>query len=462
MRIEQLKLYPFEDLRVSDYKSVQQVNEHAWAEIKGMIPFERKKDYMEAGRKHTWVQVTGTGAEEELIVFCGIMEQLKMDVMDGTCIVTLKLRSGTFLMDFEEHIRSFQEGAFTYSQLLDICNSDYENAEKIMTEAKGKTINCFIMQYGETNWSFIKRLASMNHTVVFADCSTRGEKYHFGIPDRKGSLEVSLSEYRRKYDMEEYWNKKNSGLDIHPEDTMSYILEDRDIHKLGEKNTIEGRELFIWKLESYMKGEELYYTSFMKARPGFLTPVKYNHRISGVALLGHVIKVKDEKVQVSIVKDENQEESGFHWFSFSTVYSSADGSGWYCMPEPGDKVRMYFPSIKESEAYVASAYHDSGAVLRNNPECKFWRNKEGKEIQLSPERILLTNNDGTYIELSDERGIHIASQGSVTISAEDSLEISSSNSSIELIAPKRIKLMQGDTEMELGGNIGMQGAKVML
>lgn len=38
MRVEQLRLQPFEDLRIFDFKSVQQVNEHAWAEIKGMNP----------------------------------------------------------------------------------------------------------------------------------------------------------------------------------------------------------------------------------------------------------------------------------------------------------------------------------------------------------------------------------------------------------------------------------------
>ena len=132
------------------------------------------------------------------------------------------------------------------------------------------------------------------------------------------------------------------------------------------------------------------------------------------------------------------------------------------MPEIGDTVRLYFPTSKEQEAYVVSAYHESNAALREHPECKFWRNKEGKEIQLSPERILLTNNDGTYIELSDDNGIEIVSESSVTLKSGGSLSITSSNSSIEMSAPKKIRLKQGDTEMNLGGDIGMQGAKIML
>lgn len=160
--------------------------------------------------------------------------------------------------------------------------------------------------------------------------------------------------------------------------------------------------------------------------------------------------------------EKNQENSGKYWFSFSTVYSSADGSGWYCMPEIGDRVRLYFPASQESKAYVASAYHEEGSSLRQHPERKFWRNKDGKEIQLSPERIVLTNNDGTYIELSDNDGIEIVSEGSVTIKAKENLHIRSQESSIELSAPKQIYLKQGNTEMNLGGNVSMQGAKIRL
>ncbi|WP_312500785.1 contractile injection system protein, VgrG/Pvc8 family [Lacrimispora sp.] len=462
MREEKLIIRPFEDIQILDYKSIQKVNEHALAEVRGRIPFNRKEDYMKIGRRQTWAQVVAVTAKEETILFYGVIEQLRLEIKDGTCIVVINLCSGTQLMDYEEHIRSFQKEELTYSNLLDICTREYEDAAKIVTEGQGKAIRHFIIQYRETDWEFIKRLASMNHTVVFADCSTKGTKYHFGIPDRKIMEEILPSEYQTQYDMKEYWHKKNHGISIHSEDTMSYIWESREIYKLGERRTVDGRDLFIWKMETCLKGNELYHTYFMKPRLGIQEPVSYNSHLTGVSLSGSVIKVKDEKVQIKINSDENKEESGACWYSFSTVYSSADGTGWYCMPEIGDTVRLYFPTAKEPEAYVASTYHESGAGLRKNPERKFWRNKEGKEIQLSPERILLTNNDGTYIELSDENGIEIVSEGSVTVRAGGSLNISTSSSSIEMSAPKKIRLKQGDTEMNLGGDIEMQGAKVML
>lgn len=461
MREEQLVVRPFEDLQVLDYKSIQQINEHAHAEIRGMVPFDKKEAYMNAGRKQLWIQVMAVSKEKEDTLFYGVVDHMQIEVKNAICIVNISISSGTLLMDFKEHTRSFQVNEFTYKELLDVCGEDYDNTAKIMTVGKDKHIPYFIMQYRETDWSFIKRLAAMNQTVVFADCFTKGEKYHFGIPDRKAEEEETDKEYQTWCDIEEFWYKKKNGIEIHPEDTMSYIWDSRELHKLGESKKIDGKKIFIWKIESCLKGNELYHTCFFKSQTGFRVPMQYNPCLSGVSLSGRVKNVSQDKVQIVIDSDEYKHKKRLCWFSFSSVYSSADGTGWYCMPEIGDIVRLYFPTVKEQDAYVASAYHEDGAGLRTRPEHKFWRNKEGKEIQLSPERILMTNNDGTYIELSDEKGIEMVSEGSISIWAGGSLRVSA-GSFIELNAPSEVTLKQGNTKMNLGGDIVMQGAKIML
>jgi len=462
MREERIIVRPFEELMVLDYHSVQQINEHARAEIRGIIPFDRREAYVNAGRKQLWVQVMAVSKEREDTLFYGVADHLKIEVESGICMISIRLSSGTLLMDFEEHTRSFQSTGFTYKDLLDVCSEEYENAAKIMTEGKNKHIPHFIMQYRETDWMFIKRLAAMNQTVVFADCSTKGEKYHFGIPDRKAEdEEVEIKDYKTHYDIEEFWKKKKNGLKIYQDDTVSYVFESREIHKLGENKSIDGRSLFIRRIETFLKGNELYHTCFLKPRAGFQEPVQQNPGLAGVSLSGTVKNVAQDKVQIKINSDEYKHKENFCWFSFSSVYSSGDGTGWYCMPEIGDIVRLYFPTGKEQEAYVASAYHEEGTGLRTRPERKFWRNKEGKEIQLSPERIIMTNNDGTYIELSDKDGIKLFSEGSISIWAGDSLRISA-GSSIELTAPCDVILKQGNTKMSLNGDIALQGAKVKL
>ena len=462
MREERIKVHPFKELRIDEYQGMEEVNEHAHVRLAGLIPFKKKDEYMRMGKEHTWVQVIAVSQKKECTLLYGVIECMKMNVKGGTCRMELTLTSGTALMDCQKKIRSFQSGSLTYGELLDICNQGYKDSAKIMTVARGVEISQFIMQYEETDWDFIKRLASMNHSVVIADNSTKGEKYYFGFPDRKKAIKSDSIEYSICSDMQEYWRKKGKGLKIDPADTLNYVWTSREIYHLGDCGEVDGRKLTVWKIISEMKGSILYHTYYMREKLGVQVPKLHNFRISGVAMSGVVKSVSREKVQVEIFCDGNKDKTGTRWFPYATVYSSEDGTGWYCMPEVGDKIRLYFPTEKEEDAYVISAYHEEGAGLRTNPSRKFWRNREGKEIQLAPEKLLLTNNKGTYIELSDADGVKIVSSGSVVISAGEFLRISSSNSAIEMSAPDKVKLKQGDTEMKLGGDLDMSGAQIKL
>jgi len=64
--------------------------------------------------------------------------------------------------------------------------------------------------------------------------------------------------------------------------------------------------------------------------------------------------------------------------------------------------------------------------------------------------------------MMDDDGVQIRSEGSVSIQAKRNMVITSSSSSIELNASKRIRLKQEDTEMKLGGEVTMQGARIKL
>lgn len=462
MREERIIVNPFEELVVQEYESVQEMNEHASVRLRGQIPYNKKDEYMQMCRQSSWIQVRVISEKTEHVLFCGIVNGVEIKVVGSTCSMKLNLKSGTILMDEKKKIRSFQAKELTYDEVLTTCNQGYESVTVNFSFSKEKVIKQFVMQYMETDWEFIKRVASLNHAAVLPECLTAGVKYSLGIPEREEISQNDQIEYLTLCDMEEYQKKIKEGMNIALADVSSYIWESREIYRLGCRGIINGQQQYIWKIETRMKGNELYHTYFMRPQNGLLQSVQYNTSISGATLFGVVSGVSEDNVQIKMADDENKEQSEARWFPYATVYSSSDGSGWYCMPEVGDKIRLYFPNKKEQEAYAVSAYHEEGAELRKNPERKFWRNKEGKEIQLSPGRILLTNNNGTYIELSDTEGVEIVSGGPVTLSAGGMLRISSASSSIELSAPNKVKLKQGDTEMSLGGDLNMSGAQIKL
>ena len=76
-------------------------------------------------------------------------------------------------------------------------------------------------------------------------------------------------EFHTRFHMGECWEKRNQGLAAGMEDAMTYVWKTREIHKLGERKVIDGRDLYIWKIETRLEGNELYHTYSMKPGPGF-------------------------------------------------------------------------------------------------------------------------------------------------------------------------------------------------
>ena len=132
------------------------------------------------------------------------------------------------------------------------------------------------------------------------------------------------------------------------------------------------------------------------------------------------------------------------------------------MPEIGDRVMVKFPDSKDSNAYVQNAVHVGAGNGRDNPKVKFFKNKEGKEIRLSPESIIITNNNGTSIELIDDDGVYIKSRGVLSIDANLEVDIESKSSSIKVISKDSIQLNQNGTQMELSDRAITRGSKVYL
>ena len=84
------------------------------------------------------------------------------------------------------------------------------------------------------------------------------------------------------------------------------------------------------------------------------------------------------------------------------------------------------------------------------------------EVLLKPDEIILTNNAGMSVELSDKEGIKIISNKEILIKSEEAIDISSTNSELQIFAPNAIVLNQGSTQMKLSDNLVMKGARVQM
>ena len=365
-------------------------------------------------------------------------------------------------MDMDENTRTFQESSFTYNYLLDFVNY-YPEYDYIMSVGDGVSIENLITQYKETDWQFIKRLASHFNSFLVPEDTSGNVRYYFGMPKRSSSSNIDPISYKVKKDVEEYVYKTNNDVDgLIENDATYYIVEERTIREIGDTVVFNGKNLYVYSVKTELIGQELKHFYHLKSENGFKRKHYFNDKIIGASLDGNVTDVKQDIVQIHAKVDPIQDDAGTRWFAYSTVYSQPDGSGWYAMPEIGDEIRLYFPSEKEEDSYVISSVHleVSNGVDRTNPNFKSIKNIYGKEVLFTETTLLLTNNKGMSILIDDEHGIFINSDKDVTISADGSIMVTSLENQFIISAENAIVLNQDDTHIILKDDIVFSGTQI--
>ena len=110
---------------------------------------------------------------------------------------------------------------------------------------------------------------------------------------------------------------------------------------------------------------------------------------------GQIAAAKRDRVQVDMEIDNGGKEGEHYWFPYSTVASSPDGSGWYCMPENGESVRVYFPVADEKEAYVVTNIKAHEPKEGNqddpmgNPNVRNIETAQGNQVQFTEEGVVI-------------------------------------------------------------------------
>lgn len=466
MRDVRIQLFPFEFINILDIKIHKSLNTHATLEFSGQISEKQEESLMGTAMKNTPAELLIVDDEDnQKLIFSGIVRNFILEKIGDSRILTLSCISSTYLMDINKKTRVFQNKGTTYNTLLENLNT-YDDYGCILSSGDGATINRMVVQYGETDFQFIKRLATHFNTSICPAYLSKGVKYYFGMPNSNKSFELK-ADYAIKQEISQDLRQDERDLPYSVDKGNVVIaFSDRDVYEIGDFTTIKGQKYVVSEINSYFTGAELVHEYIMKEKLGLYRSKKYNPKIVGASLNAHITSVSKDKVTAYIHEDGIQD--GTTLFAYSTVYSSPDGTGWYCMPEENDSVRVYFPTEKEHHGYAISAVNvdgdmESGAEApRSNPDNKSLKSKYGKEVLFTPTTLLFTNNDGTTILIDDKEGITITSPNLVKIASETEIEMISVGSSINLIGTELIKLEQASTIVKLENNIDIFGEKVQL
>lgn len=490
-------------LSIADFNSIQEVyihkkaNEHGMAKITGILAEGSEGELFKKAEKGKASLYIKDEKGNKKNIFSGIIDSLEVGNAGGVKTARVVLSGSTKLLDCTLHTRTFQNEAMAYSKLLKTVNAGNKNVSYIPNCAVSNPIKKLIVQYRETDWEFLKRLASHFNQPILPDYSGEGIRYAFGLGTDSTKKKLDVYGYSSGNEKEEFLMKKENQVPgIIADDFAFYKVKSREYLELGERTTFLAQTFFVYESISIFNGEELMHTYTLRRAGGFKTVYGHNSGIIGASLDATILATKNDTVKVAVAVDGGQKESEAKWFPYSTVYSSPDGTGWYCMPEKGDKVRLYFPNEFEEDGYIISSINlgntgvesapasggggtsessanaaaaggaagaaggvaSAASAPRSNPDMKTISNKDGKEVTLTPTTIIMTNNKGMMIVLDDEDGIMIASDKSVVITAEKNMVIKS-DAEIDIQATDAIQLIRGDSKLTLKEELEIEGVR---
>lgn len=445
MEIGKLQLKGIEVNAIESVELTAEWNQHACLNVKCLVEKEHVDSYASLGNQKEKV----TLMHEDIRLFSGIVTAASCKVEKGKAILMLDVTDSTWQLDRKKKSRSFQDVSKTFQEVA-------EKIHSCIFHCENKVTGELILQYQETDWEFLKRLASKCNTMVYADMTSEHMALYFGVNGQKKAIKLELYDCIRERNLE-----KN---------TYACIFESPDFINIGDVVELDGRKLVVDQMQMNAKKAQLVGTYHAMPAEDCRYPVIYCPDMAGAALQGTVIESQKDKVKVHLAIDEGKESADVYLFPFSAMQASSDGSGWYYMPEVGDCVKVCIPAWEEKGAFAVSAVstYDGAADAQDmmgDTSVKYMRNPTGKQIQLTPGGIaadgggqasgLQMGTDGT-IAFTGKQAVTMESSESITIVAMGDLNIHA-DETIDIKAETTGELVFDDAGeiTELGGQVNI-------
>ncbi len=460
MKAEQIHISDFEFLSMERVEIDQRVGQHATAVVLGYISDENVNEYQGRVLEKKWVTITAVDENsEEKVVMGGIVAGFSFEKMPHDVKMQLILKSGTCLMDRIPHFRSFQNLSDTYLDVMNQINAFYGNYGVIAEPCVEQSSINFLLQYKETDWMFVKRLASHFGLEVTPAITREGVFYYVG---NACSVTHQLTESAccvgKNVDTFMIHGANGTG-GVDEQDYLEYRFSSRELYDLWDLLVLGNGSGYVYHIHREYKYGELYNTYILRPAHGMTTTRMFNSCQSGCSFKATVSSVMQDMVQITITDDENTDQNVTKWFPFSTGYSSPDGAGWYCMPEIGDCVRLQIPDSAEEDGYVISAVHLEIGNDRKNPDYKSLKTRYGKELLFTPDSVELTNHQGMSIKIKDGEGIQIVSSRDISISSGGTMTLSSEDASLVIAGTDSVDIRQGGAGLHIDKDIIFSGGQ---
>jgi len=351
----------------------------------------------------------------EQLIFNGKINRVAYEQRGDVLTASIGVSSYSVELDEHQMRRSFQKTDMTFHALLTLVMSQTK-ADFHWQVGEDQVLEKPFVQYDETNWAFIKRLASAFNRPIHANVLVdRGDLY-FGVRSgvRQNIDEATILEEGIRDD---YY--KNGGYNNQvPRDQYYYVkVRNRSPWQLGDTGSHRNRNLTVIQTEALFEKGELTFIHTLGAGGYLYQSQIYGDQLVGLNLEGTIRNTEKESITIQLDIDET-DQAHYHW-----SWRPEIGNFGYVMPEVGSRVVLTFPTKNEADAFGSRLLRtnaDSGVY--HQVQNRQFVTAEDKTIGLFPEQILLAGrNQAVRMTLNDQSGIHLDSRSNIRIRAREEI-----------------------------------------
>ena len=363
------------------------------------------------------IQLLGQGNTAGAL-FSGYPEKVEIKEERGYRIADIQAVSGTILLDQKKSNRVFQKKVQTYMGIASIVTADTEHSACILPGSDMRTGGTLI-QYQETDWRFLKRMASQLGLSLVPDTSYYYPRFYLGLPEGEKRELGEIISCDLCFDGRYYAVSGKCLVDR--EDFICYDVVTRTSLSLGDRVTYEGRELLVSRKKTELAGGEVIFTYRLAGNSYTWVPWEDNPDYTGMSFVGSIVGTQGEQVEVAF--DIDKTAAGGNRYGFAP----ATGNLMYCMPQKGTKTALYIGNGDEAQGIATGCIRTNGSTCEGtgSPEKKSFRSEHGKGMDLYPQRMGLDGGETGKITFEDETGTTIESNGGLVLMAKEGIRLES-------------------------------------
>ena len=450
------------------------------------------------------------GTSNDKIFLNGIIDDIKLsEIKTGSLVVEITCISKSIILDRIPRYRSFQDPSLTYSAIAEEINKNYgANGEKIISVGEDmKEVPRMTIQYNETDWEYLKRLASYTGQPVIPYYG----KVLVGFLKNQAvqTPNTTYSQYGK--------SKKNkrtmykiTGTEVYP---VSTPIKLKTRNRAGEKET--ENDYYVIESRIYNEGNTLKceYT-LGKQTDYFVDPIPHE-KIRGAVIEArtvHIARTDESKsnhgrtdgnsdnlegktigakpLNKYIEKTENNQNenvkervkasdiavmtlnltegllklgengqsfedkyAGKSYFPYVTPYSQSN-TGFTPAPEANDKVALYFPNGNETHAIVLGAVNNDGNGRFTNPDKRNFTLGNSQSGANNGKPMYNFTLDSEEFSISVGRVLNMSSKGTVDISSLSTSNITSTGADVNVSGKSQANISSQSSKLALNPQSG--------